>query len=57
MKVCDRCKKELDTNKESNLAGQKFELCLNCAEYIANHIKTYKGKKGGVAESLSKLFE
>ena len=45
MKVCDRCKKELDTNKESYLAGEKFELCLACAEYISNHIKKYNPKK------------
>ena len=48
MKVCDRCKRELDTNKESSLAGERFELCLSCAEHIANHIKTYK-KPTGIA--------
>jgi len=46
MKVCDRCKKELDTEKETKLAGRKFELCLTCAEYIINHIETYKKPKG-----------
>lgn len=44
MKVCDRCKKEIDTNKSSELNGQTFELCTNCADYIANHIKTFKPK-------------
>ena len=46
MKVCDRCKKELDTEKESKLAGEVFELCNACAEHIAKHIKTFKGNKG-----------
>ena len=46
MKVCDRCKKALDTNKKSELAGESFELCTACAEYIANHIRTFKGNKG-----------
>ena len=46
MKVCDRCKKELNTNKESSLAGEQFELCIACAEHISNHIKNFKGKKG-----------
>jgi len=46
MKVCDRCKRELDTDKESKLAGEKFELCLACAEYISRHIKTFKVNKG-----------
>lgn len=44
MKVCDRCKRQLDTTKETNLAGKKFELCLGCAEYIATHIENYKPK-------------
>lgn len=52
VRVCDRCKKELDTNKESSLAGEKFELCLSCSEYISNHIKRYK-QKG----ALSSLFK
>ena len=50
MKVCDRCKKELDTKKETYLAGEQFELCLTCAEHIAKHIRTYK--KG----AMEKLF-
>lgn len=45
-KVCDRCRRELDTNKESNLAGQSFELCTSCADHIANHIKNHKPKSG-----------
>lgn len=52
MKVCDRCKKELDTNKETFLAGEKFELCLACAEHISNHIRKFKSSKG-----LSALFK
>lgn len=46
MKVCDRCKKDLDTEEESYLAGEQFELCSECAAYIAKHIKEYKNKKG-----------
>ena len=42
--VCDRCKREMDTNKNSNLAGEEFELCTSCAEYIANHIRRYRPK-------------
>lgn len=53
MKVCDRCKKELDTDKKSNLAGTSIELCKNCAGYILNHIKNYKEKQGG----LGSLFK
>lgn len=45
MKVCDRCKKELDTDKETQLAGRKFELCLTCADYLSRHIETFKPKK------------
>ena len=44
MKVCDRCKKKLDTDKPTILAGRRFELCLACAEYIANHIENYRPK-------------
>jgi len=55
MKVCDRCRKELDTKKESKLNGEVFELCSNCANYIINHIKTYKPKQqGGALSSLLK---
>ena len=50
MRVCDRCKKELDTQKETKLAGEEFELCLSCAEVLAKHIRTYKKGK------LSQLF-
>ena len=49
MKVCDRCKKELDTEKESTLAGERFELCLSCAEHISNHIRKFDTKKGGIS--------
>jgi len=52
MKVCDRCKKQLDTNKSSCLNGESFELCSGCAEYIANHIRNYKPQKTG----LRKIF-
>jgi len=52
MKVCDRCKKELDTNKESKLDGEDFELCSACAEHIVKHIRTFKGNKG-----LGSLFK
>ena len=45
VRVCDRCKKKLDTEKETILAGKKFELCLDCCEHISNHIENYKGKK------------
>jgi len=49
MRVCDRCKKELGSNvKESKLAGKEVELCLDCAEYILNHIQNYKTKKAGI---------
>ena len=48
MKVCDRCRKQMDTNDISNLAGDKFELCIRCAEYISNHIRNYKPGKGFV---------
>jgi hypothetical protein len=52
MKVCDRCKNQLDTNRESILNGNKVELCSSCSEYILNHIKNYNPKKTG----LGKLF-
>ena len=45
IKVCDRCKKQLDTNKESTLNGERFELCSSCAEYLANHIRNFKPNK------------
>ena len=45
MKFCDRCKKQLDTNEKSSLAGKSFELCSACAKYIADHIKNYKSRK------------
>ena len=44
MKICDRCKKELDTKRKSLLAGESFELCTDCAEHIADHIINYKNK-------------
>lgn len=53
MKVCDRCKKELDTKKSSCLNGKTFELCSSCADYIANHIENYKGKQ---KSGIGKLF-
>ena len=54
-RVCDRCKKGLDTEKETILGGKKFELCLDCVEYISNHIENYKGKnKGGLSNLFSK---
>ena len=54
MKVCDRCKKELDTAEETSLAGEKFELCNACAGYISNHIKTFKAPKGAMASLFGK---
>jgi len=56
MRVCDRCKKSLDTNKRSSLAGEVFDLCLACARYIANHIKTYN-PKGGILTGLARAFK
>ena len=53
MKVCDRCKKELDTKQESKLNGEEFELCSACAEHIVNHIRTFKGKKKGLLQTLT----
>lgn len=46
MRCCDRCKKEMDINKDSFLNGEKFELCSSCAEFISNHIKKFKLNKG-----------
>ena len=54
MRTCDRCRKELDTDKESSLAGEKFELCLSCADYISNHIKRYDPKKNSFLVRLLK---
>ena len=54
MRTCDRCRKELDTDKESSLAGEKFELCLSCAEHISNHIKRYDPKKNSILGGLFK---
>ena len=45
MKVCDRCKKPLNTNKETYLCGEHFELCQECAQHIKEHIKNYNPKK------------
>jgi len=53
MKVCDRCKKELDTNKETIIVGKSFELCVACGDYISNHIENYKPKKKGLFGGLS----
>jgi len=44
MKVCDRCKGKLDTDKVSSIDGEKFELCKSCSKYISEHIKNYKKK-------------
>lgn len=53
MKICDRCRKQMDTSRESSLNGEKFELCSSCAEYISNHIKNFKVNKG----LLGNLFQ
>ena len=52
MQVCDRCKKNLDTNKQSDLNGEKFDLCSACADHIVNHIRRFKPK----GNALNKLF-
>jgi len=48
MRVYDRCKKELDTNKESKINGKNYELCSSCAEYISRHIETFNPKKKNI---------
>lgn len=53
MKVCDRCKEKLDSEKGSSLEGEHFDLCSACAKHISDHIKNYKTKQGGM---LSQLF-
>jgi hypothetical protein len=47
MKVCDRCRKEIDSSEESKLIGKQVELCTSCGEFILNHIKNYKPAKRG----------
>ncbi len=54
MKICDRCKEKLDTEKKSSLAGKHFELCTACANYIATHIQNYKNRKNN--NFLAKLL-
>ena len=53
MKVCDRCKQKLDSEKGSSLEGEHFDLCSTCAKYISDHIKNYKSKPKSI---LSQLF-
>lgn len=52
MKVCDRCKKKLDSEKGSSLEGEHFDLCSACAKHISDHIKNYKSKPKGMLSSL-----
>lgn len=56
MKVCDRCKRELDTNKPTTLAGINFELCLDCANHIADHIRNYSPKKISIGDKISRAI-
>ena len=57
MKVCDRCKKELVTGNEIKLVGNKFELCLDCAGLLSDHIKNYNPKKKTMGDRIGDFFQ
>jgi len=52
MKVCDRCKQKLDSEKGSSLEGEHFDLCSACAKHISDHIKNYKSKPKSMLSGL-----
>jgi len=57
MRVCDRCRQDLDTNKGSKLNGVVVELCSTCADHILNHIKNYRPKtQEGIAGKITKAI-
>lgn len=56
MKVCDRCREELNTTYEAKLLGKIFDLCEECAKKTENYILlSGREKKGFLGEILKML--
>jgi len=44
MRVCDRCRKDMDNESTNTIGSYDIELCNSCTEHILNNIQHYKPK-------------
>lgn len=46
VKICDRCKQQTITLRNTTVGSRAFELCPDCSENIINWIESGQTKKG-----------